>query len=467
MIITKQWQKEMDGYYRQEHLKMSNDMVGFYIGLKHISKKYLESGEMKSGDIFRFHLTNGAGLEYRFYKNATEILAGDINFQNQDYILSKEDSWKKEYGKLQGYTIALKNTDHLIGERFPESLRNVFLSMQPGQIISFTDGRTYVCTKNENFRASLKEAFDGNIDNIKLNKLKDRETNEINYMNYAELQQFYNLNNKYLTERVEYCYSTIDDALLSLKIFEANIKPRETLVLKLGDVELHAKGTSDGKVSWYDKEGDLQKRSDVAVLFGLLNNSIHKREYIRESYNDLIKLSDDAQFEKNMESLSSCGNYYDMYEKMLQYVTENKNSLSVETKLYDKNNYYKATKIVFAEKDGIAQAFKCIYKDNNFKNEMESVKPLDAKEFAEICKTMYDNNHNIIKTRTEEKLIKDYNLVKEYMSETQKDIISKTAEKAADKESVALTPEEIKQTSEDVVNFIRSFMDQHKSKSDT
>ena len=53
------------------------------------------------------------------------------------------------------------------------------------------------------------------------------------------------------------------------------------------------------------------------------------------------------------------------------------------------------------------------------------------------------------------------------MSETQKDIISKTAEKAADKESVALTPEEIKQTSEDVVNFIRSFMDQHKSKSDT
>lgn len=396
------WRLEMNNLYRRFHEKSSYDVKDFILTLEAISKKYIESGEMNEGNSYIFPLTDGVHYAVSFYKNTVKVSA--INISNPEafeVILSQEDSIEKEYLPLIGVTKYMKTNGTFIGEKYPLSVYDMLKKIEKGNIITFTDGHTYVCVENTRNFIRLTDIAAGDFEYFTSDSIAHRTTEQIDYANNYKIQELYNKNSKHLTERMEYCYSTIDDALLAIENIEKTLSHKETKTYNIGKMSLTVSLSNKKIPIWCDKNGNKISKSVLVLVFGLLNNNIHKRKYVRTSFDSHTELALDSEFENKMEILASQKDFHKMYDELIEYVKKSRKSLKISTKYYDKRNDYRATKIIICEYKDTVNAYKLTYKDNIFKNEADSIAILSDEEFCAEYETLYSPTHQLLLTRTE------------------------------------------------------------------
>ena len=450
------WRREMDAAYREVRRTQSDDMTAFYLSLEQISKKYFDKGLMKEGDSFQFALSTGGHFSMRFYKDSSEVALLDEKFQEIKKLISRENSAKKEYHALDVTSAMLKASKGYIGEQYPIEFYHVLDNMKPGQIISFVDGHTYVCAGREKGSVFLTDIFDGDIENFSFKAIKKREVIAVNHGDPKSVQGFYLKNSKHLTERVEYNYSTKDDALLRIKNLENNLRYGETKSINIAKMSIKATKNPDGSVSWHDSNGKHLQRDDVAMVFGILNNHINNREYIRTTPTRITRGAD-IMFEKHLEALSAVHNCAQMAKELLEYAKKNGQSLTIRQRFLGDGDKSPSDLVIVGDGDE-SKAFRVTYTDNDFNKGIETQEEVSENDIAKELENIYLHNHSVLKTRTEEQLTQQVMKMAHRITPVQHKIITETAEKTANKGAVILNRGDVKVTSGDVASYLSGYL---------
>ncbi len=415
------WKLEMQGEYEKYQRNGSYNIEQFYLALEKISKEHFSNGTMKDGDTFKFALSNGTLLAFTFNKDFTEISQIGIN-QNVLPLLRRSNLITSDKYKIQQSTVlstigvSLHATNDHIGEKFPEKLEKALKALTPGAIISFTDGRSYVCTgRPASNIIDLKQAYSGKIENLSLEALSSQKIS-LNTYDDIQLQRFYRDNQKKMTQRMEFNVSFTNKAKEFVELIERNVKYNEPHRIQMGNVTLMAKKNKDGSVIWFDGKGDRVSRDNVILLNGILNCGINERNYIRKNPTNM-DIANDVNFEKMIENLSMGRKFEQIYNAMIAYVEKNQTNLAIESYQYEKNGEdLTPARIVFAERDGLVKAVKITYKDNDFAKEEDKITELSEKDFVRMCEQIYTANHNVLATRTEEYILNKLNRAKDSLS---------------------------------------------------
>ncbi len=450
------WRSEMAAVYRDAKRTQSTDMTGFYLSLEQISKKYFSKGEMKEGDSFQFALSTGGHFSMRFYKGSSEVALLDEKFHEIKKLISREDSTRKEYHSLEVTSAMLKAGNGYIGEQYPIEFYHVLDNMKLGQIISFVDGHSYVCAGREKGSVFLTDIFDGDIEKFSFKSIKKREVIAVNHGDPKSVQEFYLRNSKHLTERVEYNYATKDDALLRLKNIENGLRFGETKSINIAQLSIKATQNADGSVSWHDSDGKRLEREDVAMVFGILNNHIHNREYIRTSPSRNQRGAD-ILFEKHLEALSAVHDCQKMARELLRYAKVNGQSLTIRQRFLGDAEKIPSDMVIVGDGNE-AKAFRVTYTDNDFRKGIETQKELTEEDIAVELEWIYMHNHSLLKTRTEEELTRQVMEIAHKVTPIQHKIIENTAEKTAAKGAVILEKGDVKVTSGDVASYLSGYL---------
>ena len=135
--------KEMTGAYIQACDSFSHDITGLYLKLERIFNKYYRQGMAKEGEDFIFDLGLDITIRLKFYKDATEVYVDNTRNEEikEGLIVSKEQSWRREYTTLTEWGKLMSTTNTAIGKLPPYELQDILHEMKPGMILSFTEGK--------------------------------------------------------------------------------------------------------------------------------------------------------------------------------------------------------------------------------------------------------------------------------------------------------------------------------------
>lgn len=434
--------KEMTGTYIQACDSFSHDITGLYLKLEHIFDKYYKQGLAREGEDFIFDLGLDITVRLKFYKDATEVYVDNTRNDaiEEGLIVSREQSWKKEYTTLAEWGKLMARTHVAIGKLPPESLLEDLLTMKPGTIFSFTEGKSYICQRNKQRTLTFHEIFDGDIRNLNLEKFCNREPIKVNYASPLGFQRFYQLNRKKLTHTMETDYSILDTAHLQIKGLEQDITPFRSKKVQLGPVSLVVKKSLTGKLRWYGSDGKQIDKEKVAYLIGVLNTQPIVTTYNRKTPTEL-KTAEDAEFRRKVEKLLDSQNYRDAYNQMIMYSAQHFDDLVINTDgfLRDGDNYIAGT-ITFRK----GQAYKTTYENNDFKTARESVL-LSVEEFESLCQRKYTETFRRVYSDTMEEIRSRYEAKSERMREIHEKIAVATTEAKMKKQSgIILSESELK-----------------------
>lgn len=397
--MDKQMLKEMTGAYIQACDSYSHDITGLYLKLEHIFDKYYKQGLAKEGEDFIFDLGLDITVRLKFYKDATEVYVDNTRNERikEGLVVSKEQSWKKEYTTLKEWGKLMSITDTAIGKLPPDSLLETLVKMNPGTIFSFTEGKTYICQRNKQRELTFYEVFDGDIKNFNLESFCNKEPVKVKYASLIDLQRFYQQNRKKLTHTMETDYSVIDSAYVQIKNLEQDITPFRSKKVQLGPVSLIVKKSFTGNLRWYGADGKQIDKEKVAYLIGVLNTQPIVTTYNRQAPTEL-KTAEDAEFRLGIEKLLDTKSYRKAYREMLEYSLLHTDDLVINTDgfLRDGDNYIAGT-ITFRN----GQAYKTTYENNDFSTAKEST-PLTEDEFNTLCERKYTDTFQRIYSDTTE-----------------------------------------------------------------
>lgn len=430
--MNQEMKKEMTGAYIQACDSLSHDIIGLYLKLESIFDKYYKQGLTKEGEEFYVPLPLNVTLRLKFFKNATELYADNVSASNvkEGLILSKEDSVKKEYSALKYWGQLLSYQNMAIGESYPVEFQNALSKMKPGMIVSFTEGCSYICKKNENRHLVLNRIFDGDIKNINIEKFCEQPDLDLYTANQADLQNFYQRNRKRLSHTTEFSYTFIDNAYVQMKNLEDKTSRFRSIKITLGPVSLLSRKSIGGKIRWYSSTGQQISREQVAYLIGILNTTPTVTTYERQFPTEQ-KTADDATFRLNIENLLDDKAYEQAYEEMLSYCEKNNADLTIKTDgIIETDGEYHSGSIVF--KDG--QAFLIEYEDNAFDSVKRTI-PLSKKDFAELCTKKYKDSYHRIYTETLDEIQKQYETKNEQFREIQEKVAARIAEDRLNKQT--------------------------------
>lgn len=440
----------MQGEYEKYQRNGSYNIERFYLALESISKAHFADGTMQDGNIFMFPTSNGGQIKFKFYKDITEIYQYTRDSGEEIPLLTKRDYLDTNTYKtaqavaLKTMGTSLKVTSDHIGEQFPGRMIEALQALTPGAIISFTNGKSYVCTKRPASNIiELLQTYSGDVRNLTLEALRNPQKVIINTYDDIQLQKFYRDNQKKLTQRIELNVSFTNKAKEFVDLIERNVEINKPHRIAMGNVTLIAKKNKDNSVIWFDGKGERVEKKSIILLNGILNSGINERNYIRKNPTNM-DIANDVNFEKNMENLSRGRKFELMYRKMMEYVKENKTNLAIETFQYEKNgDDFTPARIVFAERDGLVKAVKITYKDNDFSKEEDKLTELSESDFIKMCEQLYCGNHKVLATRTEEMILSKIKKPKEELTYEERKQMNEYVEEIL-KDNVKIIGTEIK-----------------------
>lgn len=464
----KDWQKEIQCAYLKAREKNTSEISGLYDVVSRIADKYFDTEEIAEGAETFVPLTNGSRIYFTFYYNSTAVDVENIsNAKKRKPLINKEDSAAVIDTKLKAWDLSMENSNTYIGEKYPKSLQTLLSNITAGEIISFVDGASYSCLNNDNKgHLDLTKVFDGNLSQFTLENLSKKQHVLLNINDPDELQRFYNKNRKYLTERVEYSYSHIDEATKKIEQIEDQLTPDKLKQLTLGNITLIAKKSriSDQTV-WYDSHGDKIDRETVALVLGLLNNHLRERTYKYNENND-HNLVISHLAEKHIEEL--CANQE--YDKMFQYITTqimtNGSGMSVNFQHFtNKPETFDQIPeaISFIKENNQVKCYALTFEDNDFNKDVKQAKEINASEFVKKCEQLYSQNCHILKTRTEEEIVEQYQQLKNAINPTQQKIID-NAVQATINNTPNKTPYKLENIDVEVKALLASFINKSQQK---
>ena len=419
---------EMKGTYIQAVNAYSHDITGLYLKLEKIFERYFKQGQAQIGDEFSFEIGLGATIHLKFYENATEIIGlNHINEQEvKEILLSKEDSAKKEYSTLKGFGQSLRLAGLAIGPHYTEHFYQVLDNLKPGQMISFEEGRTYVCKNKNGAKIELLEVFSGNIEDIQLkNFICENKPIILNLHNDSIIQLFYQINRKGNTHSSENDIIVLDKFRVKTKEIESDVSVMHSKTVDLGPVSFVIKQKILDKCpKWYIKGAQIS-RDTASFIMAYLSTNPTITKYIRKESSE-EKTALDAEHQLTIEKLLNNKEFETAYQEMCDYTKKNQKDLTIYTKTFiKKENKYIATALIF--KDG--KAYLAEFPNGYYKASPDNLQSLSLPQFKFWCEQKYNDTHQIVFSKTLEEIQQKYSAVNENILKNQIHVSEKITEK--------------------------------------
>ncbi len=225
-LEKKEWQKELESVYATAVFNKSNDLKDLYIKLEAVALKYINDRKMPEGTEFIIDVGTYPALKMKFFAPFSEIYEYDEKNDNWDKVLSKQNNAKFEYNNiLDFYNDLLKRTGQFIGEKFPKDLYATINKSNPGDLLKFEHGNTYVCIQNDSKGLFLKKVKDKD-DKLSLKAFNNSEVIEITTFE-NDLQKFYADNRTKSGEIKLYKLSYQNNDITSVQKVENEVSEQE------------------------------------------------------------------------------------------------------------------------------------------------------------------------------------------------------------------------------------------------
>lgn len=239
------------------------NFTGLYFEIDQMSKTLISEGRMREGEEYKIVLKHDRNVIFKGFKDSTELY--DETEGRRSLILSREDSYAKEYKALDAYSLGFGGLKG-IGQKYPEKLKDFFVNeLKPGRIITFEGGRyAYVCTKADLSSRYIKRVFCGD-DPHKVTS-KNFINCEEKYFSFSDddLQRLY--------DEIKSASGNIVPRIGEIDDFAQGIINNITSTTRAGRTRSYLIGNESfrvkkslfkNEISWYSKDGT--KLADDAV----------------------------------------------------------------------------------------------------------------------------------------------------------------------------------------------------------
>ena len=237
--------------------------VGLYIALEQVSKGYLESGDMDEGDGMPIPLESGATLHMRFFKKFSNLTVTNSDGEKRT-LIDTNDSYAKEYGKLDTLAFALKNLDLGLGFRFPSKMRALLNEVRVGEVLVAENGAEYVCTGHDGPFVKMSKRT-GASESVRLSDLQSNET-FLDVDNVVHMQDFYRQTMDPFSADVRGRLVLLSNAQEFLNSIVAKAKGSPLSVTVGAERLCVAYNSNTRALEWTDESGRAVSEEDVKAL---------------------------------------------------------------------------------------------------------------------------------------------------------------------------------------------------------
>lgn len=374
------------------------NLSGLYIALERESKELFKKGLLKEGEVFPIPLENGNTLEMRFYKEYSTL--DQIAKDRTTHLISKKDSFAKEYNALYAVEDMAKASMIGIGYAHPEHLAEYLGNVKPGEIL-IAGKDALVCTFNMGGNVSFaKRSF--KTETPRISELSKAESVCVVLSSYISVQEFYRNTRNRVTESAEYRVETLTTAQQLLNRLFAGDSTKQ---IKLGPNRFYAQ-KENGQMRYFGEDGVEIPEETLKITIAWLNRAPVISEY-RQTKSGTTDF-EDKSLAGEVEKLLNGKNYKEAYNFLKNYQEERNDGKPITLKSYVKNgNDYKAISFTFKVLNGICKVYKSEYENDDFSGRKSYV-PVNADSFREFCEEKYGENYTLMVSSYKERIFKEY-----------------------------------------------------------
>lgn len=392
------WQASMWSAVRTAEKENHYDVLNLYLKLEKMSKSYLESGEMKEGDLFCVPLETGQTMKVRFYKDYSTVDMKQPNGRLVDNAISKQDCYKKEYRYLIATSRALESLHYGIGAKATKEFHKAMFEAKVGDVFVFDRGQSYVCAgefdKYKDFRKTCGASKKPDI-----KCMDEAEHFSVDITNEQSIQEAFREVKDPYTNDIKMSITSITDARGVLNSLLADIDTAKELVL--GPNKIVAQKNREGKgLVYFDSTGQQISEEKVLLTLAWLEarpNEITVNrigsEFPVDEFETILSKQTIDELMANRE-----------YGKAIEYIKGlclNSGMLELDMSSYVKNNEnYEAVSFVFKlDSDNHVSLSKVTYADNDFDKNIKSIEEVTDKDVVSYCEQKYNEKFVYIKNK--------------------------------------------------------------------
>lgn len=448
----KNWEINMYSALRIAMNQSKYDILNLYLKLEKASKKFFEINEMTEGDTFTIPLEDGSFLEHKFYKDCTtvDLINPDKTIKS---AITREDSYKKEYSFLDGYTQALKNSEMGIGPHYPEELKEFLKNIKVGEVLVFDNGKSFVCSLNDGEQLNLIQTSN-NTKVPHISEINKSKSYSVILSNKLSLQHFYSAVRDNYNDDLRCRITTTNKAQELINRCYAGLD-KKTKKIKIGPNEFKVKKSiNSNKMKWYDNNGNKIEEEKVKLLLGWLDIVPVITEFKREETDPQNEFNDNI-IREEINKLFAGKYFMDAADMLSKYCVANNQELSINLSSYiDNNGNYEATTFVFRSDNNNCRIFKLSYADNDFTKDPNQIEEVDEADFYEFCEQKFDERFIMIENDIKKEILKNY---PQYKGKLFEKIIHDLAEKEAKRQKIFNI--NIEKSREDISNLTKSMLE--------
>ncbi len=396
-----QWQKFADAITRSYF--GSTQRFDFYKMLSEMEKVIRPEIKDEPADEKHLYLVpvdDGTIIEIDFHPTYTLVSEYGQNMEKKE-VLGKAASERGETAALRSFSAKLKKEKRGFGYPFPEMLQNMFKSLRAGEMFTFENGTSFLCTEKNGNIVTLKKMC-GNItgDSDVTTLLNDGKTFDVDSNSQKEIQALYRLIYDRNTDSAKgriFSTSTTKDYVSALTESAENNSNRR---IDIGPIILQLKkGSFMSPAKWLDINNSPVSDEQINALYAWMSNAPVIID-LNHTDDDLKNDYDDTCFSEYIEQFFKEGKFNNVYKAICQYVYEKKGTLKVEIKSYIRNNEdYYADGFVFSFEDNAVIMRRATYGDNDITHKIVALKKSPARLFSDFCAEKYNSDYFLMKNK--------------------------------------------------------------------
>ena len=388
------------------------DILNLYLKLSNKAADWIKNKKygISAGDTFYVPRENGTKLKFTFYQGTTQLETVNNGLDNNYILISKTDSYKKEYSAIHQLEKELKSEKKGLGLPAPDNMYDLCADLNQGDTITFEGKNTYCCIKKDHRYLTLLKTFTGDIKNVSAKTFKHMEKVVIDYSKDSDRQDLFSQNRITSSGAIVTKVTSGSFAQEYINKLYSELQPGKTKKLKWGPINVLARRRRIGKgLVWY-LDGEKTEEPVVKNIIGYFNNAPFETEFKRNNRN-LKTNFDDLQCLETIKQMGAKTDFSSVYLMLCNYVANNHQSVSVDLKTFapDNNGNYLAQGFAFQEIDGQVNVFALHYENNDFNNEVTNMKEIDIKEFVSFCNRVNEHNKTYLLDSVIKEIQQTYN----------------------------------------------------------
>lgn len=388
-------------------------MMHLYLTLSNNAANWINAGlyDIEQGDTFTIPHENGNCLQFKFYNDTCELQMIDSETNNALMLISAQDSAIKEYSKLRNIEESYKFIKQGLGLRFPISMTKTFENLKPGDSVTFPEHNTYCCVNRSGNTLTLSKLYGGSVNDITYDTVSKIENIKLNIYNFNQMQDLFVQNRSSAIIRTYAKVIEKNHAQEFINKLILEVPEGKTRQLQWGQLNILVRkkrlNPKKGFV-WYI-DGHKVDEDAIKVLYAYFNSNPTQYDFIRKD-NSKVTDFNDWECVNYIQHLSSHRQYEDIYQHLCDYVKNNDDLLTIDIKTFkpDVDGNFISQKFSFSYENGIPKVYGITFVNNDFKDEIETIKEISMSEFKEFCVLVNSKNYDLILDAEIEKVKEEF-----------------------------------------------------------